>query len=175
MSRLPLANLDPAISERIAGLGGRPLNLYRLLGNQPRLLAAWVDFAYSLRSECRTSRILRELMILRTAQLANSAYEWHQHRIMARQAGVPEKQIAELAMWRGSTAFDAREQAALLLTEDIVAGHVQDATYKAVSEVFDDGEYIELVLTASFYVMVPRVLDAIAVTSEGESQVADHA
>jgi alkylhydroperoxidase family enzyme len=174
MSRLPFAELEPAVAERIAGLGGRPLNLYRVLGNQPQLLSAWIDFAYSLRSDCRTTRVLRELMILRTAQLANSAYEWHQHRIMARQAGVPERQIAELAMWRGSTAFDARERAALRLTEDVVAGHVEEETYKAVSEVFDNGEYIELVLTASFYVMVPRVLDAIAVTSEGEAPTAEH-
>jgi alkylhydroperoxidase family enzyme len=176
MSRLPYAEVAPAIADSIASLGGRPLNLYRVLGNQPRMLKAWVDFAYELRSACNTSRILRELMILRTAQLARSTYEWQQHRIMARKAGVPENQIAELAMWRGSRMFDDPERAALALTEAIVAGHVDDATYAAAARWFDEGEIIELVLTASFYVMVPRVLDAIAVTDEGEPEPdgADH-
>jgi alkylhydroperoxidase family enzyme len=174
MSRLPYAEIAPWISDRIAELGGRPLNLYRVIGNQPRMLKAWIDFAYELRSACETPRVLRELMILRTAQLARSTYEWHQHRIMASAAGVPEKKISELAMWRGSKAFDARERAALALTEAIVAGHVDDAVYEAAAGVFDHGEIIELVLTASFYVMVPRVLDAIAVTSEGEPEVEGH-
>ena len=174
MSRLPYAEIAPSIADRIAVLGGRPLNLYRVIGNQPRMLKAWIDFAYELRSACKTSRVLRELMILRTAQLAHSTYEWYQHRIMARAAGAPEKQIAELAMWRGSKAFDERERTALALTEAIFAGHVDDETYAAAARCFDAGEIIELVLTASFYVMVPRVLDAIAVTSEGEPEVDSH-
>src|SRR5262245_51043030 len=123
MSRLPYVDLSSPVAETIASLGGRPLNLYRVLGNQPRMLKAWIDFAYELRSACKTSRELRELMILRTAQLARSTYEWQQHRIMARAAGVPEKQIAELAMWRGSKVFNERERAALALTEAIVTGH----------------------------------------------------
>jgi len=168
MSRLPYAELDPALAEHIVTLGGRILNLYRLLGNQPRLLEAWIDFAYTLRRACTTSRVLRELMILRTAQLARSEYEWHQHRIMARQAGVPEEKVADLERWRESSLFDARERAALALTEEIVAGRVEDATHAAAMREFDRGEYVELVLTASFYVMVPRVLDAIGATAEGE-------
>jgi alkylhydroperoxidase family enzyme len=168
VSRLPYAEPTPMIAERISSLGGRPLNLYRVLGNQPDMLAAWIDFAYALRSKCKTSRTMRELMILRTAQLARSTYEWQQHRIMARAAGVPERQIAELAMWRGSNAFDESERAALALTEAIVAGRVDDEIYEQAAKSFDAGEVIELVLTASFYVMVPRVLDAIAVTAEGE-------
>ena len=168
MSRLPYAELDPALAEHIVTLGGRVLNLYRVLGNQPRLLEAWIDFAYTLRRACTTSRVLRELMILRTAQLARSDYEWHQHRIMARDAGVPDEKVAELAKWRESALFDAREQAALALTEAVVAGHVDDATYATAARQFNPGELIELILTASFYVMVPRILDAIAVTTEGE-------
>ena len=33
MSRLPYAEIAPSIADRIAELGGRPLNLYRVIGN----------------------------------------------------------------------------------------------------------------------------------------------
>lgn len=170
MSRVPYAEIDPALVEHITTLGGRVLNLYRMLGNHPRMLEAWIDFAYTLRRACTTSRVLRELMILRTAQLAQSDYEWHQHRIMAREAGVPDQKVEELANWRESKLFDARERAALELTEAIVAGRVDDATYARAAKEFSPSEMIELILTASFYCMVPRILDATALTTEGEEE-----
>ncbi len=140
MSRFAFANLEPALEEHIVTLGGRLLNLYRVLGNQPRLLEAWIDFAYTLRRACTTSRTLRELMILRTAQLEKSEYEWHQHRIMARDAGVPEEQVAALESWPTSRLFDERERQALALTEAVVRGRVDDQTFAACAKVFDPGE-----------------------------------
>jgi alkylhydroperoxidase family enzyme len=169
MARYDFVDVDAETARHITGMGGRILNLYRVLGHQPEMLKAWIDFAYRLRLACTTPRTLRELMILRTAQLASSSYEWHQHRIMAKEAGVPEHKVAELAMWRASSAFDARERAALALTEDMVAGRLADETHAAAAAVFSPAEMIELVLTAGYYCMVPRVLDAIAVTPDGES------
>jgi alkylhydroperoxidase family enzyme len=44
---------------------------------------------------------------------------------------VPDERVAELAMWRTSSLFDRREQAALALTEALVAGLVDDETFAA--------------------------------------------
>jgi alkylhydroperoxidase family enzyme len=107
-------------------------------------------------------------MILRTAQLTDSLYEWHQHRLMAEEAKVPERQVTELAMWRHSDAFDAPERAALAFTEAMVAGTVDDPTHAELARHFDAEACIELAMTASCYCMVPRILSAIAVTPAGE-------
>ena len=168
MPRYPLVELDPDTANHIAERGGRPLNLYRVLGNQPALLHAWIDFASALRYQCDTSRALRELLILRTAQLCHSAYQWEQHLSLARKAEVPEGQIGELESWRTSTLFDPRERAALALTEQVVACCVDETAHAAAALLFTPAEMIELVLTASFYSMVSRVLDAATVTSDGE-------
>ena len=166
--RYPLAEIPADIAADLAARGGTPFNLYKVLANAPKMLAAWIPFAWTLRAECRTPRVLRELMILRTAQLQSSAYEWHQHRIMARNAGVSEAQVAELAMWRASADFDPKEKAALGFTEAIVRGEVDDATHAALAQHFDREECLELTVTAAFYCMVARVLSAIAVTADGE-------
>lgn len=170
MPRVPLADFEPATKKRLEELWGTPPNLYRALGNHPALVAAWTEFARAIRYESRTPRALRELVILRGAQLMKSEYEWAQHLKMARKAGVREAQIAALADWKSSGEFDAREKAALALAEEVTNGRVTDATHREVLEHFDTQDFVELSLTAAFYAMVGRMLDAMEVRLEPEFQ-----
>lgn len=163
MQRVPNAEFEPALQKRLAGLWGKPVNLYRALGNHPALTAAWTEFANAIRHDSKTPRALREVMILRTAQVARSEYEWAHHLGMARDAGVSEEKIAALAGWRAAKAFDAKERAALALTEAVMACDVSDAVHAEVKRQFSDAEFVELSLTASFYAMVSRMLDAMRV------------
>jgi alkylhydroperoxidase family enzyme len=108
-------------------------------------------------------------MILRGAQLEGSAYEWHQHRRWARQQGVPPEQIEDLFFWRESPRFTDAECAALALTEAMMHGNVSDDVYAGLAKHFAPSEIIELALTAGFYAMVPRVLNALKVPIEEET------
>ncbi|OGA64132.1 MAG: hypothetical protein A3G81_01700 [Betaproteobacteria bacterium RIFCSPLOWO2_12_FULL_65_14] len=166
MQRVPLAEFEPALKKRLADLWGAPPNLYRALANHPNIIAAWAEFANTLRNGTRTPRTLRELVILRGAQLAKSEYEWAQHLKMARKAGVREAQIAALADWRKSAEFDAKEKAALAIADAVTEGRVSDDVYRDVSKHFDHHDYVELAVTAGFYAMVARTLDALGVQLE---------
>src|SRR5262245_5754412 len=160
MPRTPLADFEPALKKRLEELWGTPPNLYKALANHPPLIAAWAEFSKTLRYDTRTPRALRELVILRGAQLMRSEYEWAQHLAMARKAGVSEAQIQNLSAWRTSAHFDAREKAALALAEAVTQGHVNDAVYAGAKQHFDDHDYVELATVAAFYAMVGRMLDA---------------
>jgi alkylhydroperoxidase family enzyme len=161
-----MAEFEPALKKKLEALWGTPPNLYRALANHPKLLEAWSEFARVLRHESRTPRSLRELMILRGAQLMGSEYEWANHLEMARRVGVREAQIAALAGWRSSAEFDAREKAALALAEAITEGRVTDEVYQQVSQHFGAADFVELTLLAAFYAMVARTLDALRVELE---------
>jgi len=163
MQRVPMAEFEPKLKRRLEELWGKPVNLYRALGNQPALVAAWTEFFSALRHESSTPRALREVMILRTAQIARSEYEWAHHLGMARKAGVSEEKIAALAGWRASRLFDEKERAVLSLTEAVMACNVTDEVCAEVKRHFGDGEYVELCMTAAAYAMVSRMLDAICV------------
>lgn len=154
------------MQKRLEELWGAPPNLYRCLANHPRLVAAWSDFSRALRHDSRTPRALRELVILRGAQLMRSEYEWAQHLKMARNAGVRESQIAALANWKKSPEFDAKEKAALLLAEAVTQGKVSDEVHAEAMRHFDHHDYVELSITAAFYAMVGRMLDAMGVQLE---------
>ena len=165
MPRVPPAEFEPALRKRLEQLWGTPPNLYRCLANHPKLVAAWTEFARAIRYESRTPR---ELLILRGAQLMGSEYEWAQHLRMARTSGVREGQIAALATWRTSKEFDAREKAALALAEAVTQGRVDDDVVHEARRHFDEQDFVELSLTAAFYAMVGRMLDAMGVELEPE-------
>jgi len=168
MKRVPLAQFEPATRKRLEDLWGTPPNLYKALGNHPQLVAAWTEFARAIRYESETPRALREVLILRGAQIMGSEYEWAQHLRMARKAGVPDRQIDALASWKTSPEFDETEKDALAIAEDVTRGKVTDETYPQAMRHFDHKTYVELAMTAGFYAMVGRMLDAMGVQLEPE-------
>ena len=177
MARLPTISDDAAPAEvaklfdSVRARGVAVPNLYRVLANSPAMLRTWLDFAWSLRLDAKTPRPLRELMIMRGAQLAEAEYEWAHHWSMASEAGVPEVKLRALAAWRDSDLFDVDERAVLRLADEV-------ATHAAASEEclaglksrFAADAVIELVLTASFYVCVGRFLKSLAIDVEPDYQ-----
>ena len=161
-----MAEFEPVLKKRLEELWGTPPNLYRGLANHPAIVAAWTEFANTLRHGSRTPRPLRELVILRGAQLCGSEYEWAQHLNMARKAGVREAQIAALARWKASSEFSEKEKAALALAEAVTQGRVTDEVYREAKRHFDHHDYVELAVTAGFYAMVARTLDALGIQLE---------
>ena len=162
---------DPRIADvyqalKAGGHKGFP-NLYRLLGHAPAMLKAWCGLAWPLRTAATTPRALRELMILRGAQITGAEYEWVHHGPMARAAGVSQQKIEALGEWRTSTRFNAPERAALRLADEITNG--PGASPEAMTEArahFSESEIVELALTASFYVCVSRMLHTLNVPLE---------
>ena len=51
---IPLAPLPESVAARVQQAGAPGVNLYRALAHAPRLLDAWIDFAWALREQCDT-------------------------------------------------------------------------------------------------------------------------
>ena len=153
---------DPAVQRMFAEVRARGIpvpNLYRVLGNAPEMLRAWLDFAWPLRLNAKTPRAIRELLILRGAQVSGARYEWVHHVPMALAAGVPQAKVDALDGWQQSALFDDTERAVLRVAEEVTRG--PGASADAIEQLkrhFDAEAVVELVLTASFYVCVSRVL-----------------
>lgn len=172
LSLLPLDTDDPQLAELfdwVRGQGVEVPALYRVIGHQPALLKAWIAFAWSLRLEAETPRALRELLIMRGAQLQGVAYEWAHHWPMALQAGVPEDKLRALATWTSSDLFDAEERLVLQLADEVAGGSGGgEDTMAGLRAHFGDAAAVELALTASFYVCVARFLATIDLELEPE-------
>lgn len=167
--RLPLRQLPGASTARLRELGGKPINLYRTLAANPEMLDAWIEFAWALRGARATDRALRELVILRVARLTGSEYQWSSHVLMARAAGVGEDAIAGLDRWRDADVYDERERAALACVDAMHRGDVDDATFAGLRSHFSDREIVEVTLTASAYLGLATLLDALRVPPDGSA------
>jgi alkylhydroperoxidase family enzyme len=136
--------------------------LYRTLGNAPAMLQAWTGMAWPLRHDATSPRGLRELLIMRVAQLTVASFEWLSHWDMAVKHGVSVAQLEQLDRWRDSDLFSPDERAALALADELTTGlDVADDTWAALAERFPPSELVELVLTVSFYACVSRALHAL--------------
>jgi len=162
---------DPVVAEVFAGFaaeGRDPIALYRVLAHSPRMLRAYAGLARGLRYEAETPRPLRELMILRVAQLTGSDYEWAHHRAMAEQSGVAAEKVAALGAWRSSDLFDEGERAALRAVEEIHDIELTDESFAALERAFGASASVELVLLGAFYETVARVIQALGLEVEPE-------
>lgn len=169
---VPMDTQDPVLSKIFADVRGYGIevpNLYRTLGLSPTMLRAWVDFAWTMRLQSTTSRALREIMILRSAQVSGTDYEWVHHVPMGLEAGLSQEKIDAIAEWRQSELFDEKERAALLVSEEITRGPGASAEAMArLGEFFPPREVMELVLTLSLYACVSRIINTMGVDIEDD-------
>jgi len=141
--------------------------LYRTLANAPAMLRAWTGLAWPLRNQATVARGLRELIIMRVAQLTQAAFEWMAHWDMAMKHGVTAEQLVELGHWHASQRFEADQRLVLAMVDELTDDlDITDPTWAALAERFAPGELVELVLTASYYSCVSRVLRGLRIDAD---------
>jgi alkylhydroperoxidase family enzyme len=173
-SRVPQVADEPsdarvaAIYERFAREGRPPIALYRALANAPGLLEPYSALAQALRHDATTPRDLRELVILRVAHLTGSDYEWSHHRKMAEREGIGEAKLRALPRWQDSDAFSEAERAALHLADATHDMAVSDEILASLSRFFAPAQVVELVMLASLYEAVARMIQGLGIQVEEE-------
>jgi alkylhydroperoxidase family enzyme len=165
-ARLPLVT-DPAMLDEIKERTGRLANLTRVLAHSPALMRASYDMALVIRNEFTLPRALVELLILHTAQLTNSTYEWWQHVPMALASGVSQDQIDQLTNWRTSNAFSESERAALAYCDKAATNsEAGDQEFALLRRHFNDRQVVEIAAVICHYVGLAHLIRALGVQVE---------
>ena len=172
-ARVPLVAPDTKdaivgpIFDAIRSRGGQPLNMHRAVANSPKIFKSYVDMAITLRTAATTPRADRELIILRTAQLAGGEYEFAQHRPMAVSCGMTAAQLDALGQWRTSKAFSDKQRAILAYADGMASPKgVDDAVFADLRKYYNDQEIVELTVTSAFYGAVAQITRALSVKLE---------
>jgi len=168
VARLPYADLDGVdqapLVQRIVAERGSVLHLYQMLLHSPPLAEGWLAYLTAVRHKLTIGGALRELIIMRVAQLNGAPYEADQHQPIALQEGVTPAQLDALASWAGADCFDATERAVLRLTDAMTRDIHFDATLlAAVHERLGERGTVEAVATIAAYNMVSRFLEALQI------------
>lgn len=166
MANLPYADLSTPetqrLVQRIVAERGSVLHLYQMLLHSPPLAEGWLAFLTAVRQQLSLPGDLRELVIMRVAQLNGAPYEAQQHAPIALKEGVSSLQLAALPEWPTSTAFDARQRAVLTLCDTMTRQvQVPRDTLLAVQQHLGEKQTVELAATIAAYNMVSRFLEAL--------------
>lgn len=176
MARVPLVQDDDEAA-RAGGIfdtfkdeGRDPSDIFRALANVPGLMMAHRALPQALRGRESCPPALRELAVLRLAQLVGSAYEWSHHRPMALAAGVTADQAAALAGWRESAFFGPAERLVLTAAEAVHEMAVTDELFGELEAALGRPGAIELIVVISQYEAVARIIQALGVEVEADHQ-----
>ncbi|HVY86634.1 MAG TPA: carboxymuconolactone decarboxylase family protein [Caulobacterales bacterium] len=94
--------------------------------------------------EAGLEKALVELIKVRASQLNQCAFCLQFHINLARQNGVPQAKLDQVAAWRESALFTDRERAALAWTETLTAlgpSAANDVDYDAMRAHFDEAQW----------------------------------
>jgi AhpD family alkylhydroperoxidase len=147
--------------------GREILNLHRAVARSPSSLRNFLRLGTSLLVHGQLPPNLRELAILRIAQITGADYEWAHHVPLAKQAGVSDAQVQALSDWRSSDAFNARERSVLAYSEAVVTTRdVPDDVFEAVRSQLGEDDVVELTLVCGYWNMVACLLLALKIDLE---------
>ena len=145
---------------------GRPLNIFLTLAKNPPLFEVFTRFGSHLLFKGSLPPREREIVILRVGWRAQSEYEFGQHTVIGKQAGLTDDEVARLAR-PGADGWSDDDAALLRLADDLCdADVVSDDTWKMLTGRWDEAQLLELLMLAGYYRLVSGVLNSAGVALE---------
>lgn len=168
MARVPYVDPETAPPTTAAALQSMPrMNVFGLMANAESAFVPWLRLGGALLNDLTIDPVLRELVILQIGRLA-ARYEWEQHELIGRAAGVTDEQVA--ALERGeitADCFTPVQQAALAFAADMVRdGEVPDDHYAALAAHLDARGVVEVAVLAAQYLGLARIMTALQIDSD---------
>lgn len=163
---LPPKQWPPAMRDALAAMNppvrrhaqiateGRPkgLNVLGALAYHPELARAFFTFNGHLLSATSLTPRQRELLILRTAVLRQSEYEWAQHVVIAGDVGISGSEVTAIAWGPDASTWSQIDAALLRCADELVAdGMIGDATWATLSAELSTEQILDVIFTVGAY------------------------
>jgi 4-carboxymuconolactone decarboxylase len=144
-------------------VGGRDLNLFKVLMHHPKLTKRWAVFAGHIMAKQTVPVRERELLILRIGWLNQAPYEWAQHVEIAKRAGITEAEIERVKQGPKGT-WSIHEAALLQAADDLFESSViSDSTWDTLGSKYSTEQMMDIVFTIGQYNLVSWALNSFGV------------
>jgi 4-carboxymuconolactone decarboxylase len=146
----------------------RPLlNLYATMLNHPKLYGPRLKFGSYLQRDSLLPPKTRELLIMRTAWLTRTDYEWGHHVEPAQKAGFSDEEIGRIAHGPDAPGW-SEEHAAVLRAADELRreAFISARTWTTLAKYYDTQRLIEIIYTSGGYTMTALALNSLGIQLE---------
>lgn len=142
------------------------MNVFATVVRNEGLFARWTPFLGRLLAGKLPARD-REILILRTGWLCRSEYEWGQHDLIGREAGLTESDLRRIVRGPDSDGWSPPERLLLRATDEMHERFaVSDDTWTGLADQYDEAQLIEIPMVVGHYHMVAFVLNTLRVQRE---------
>jgi AhpD family alkylhydroperoxidase len=157
---LAISDWDPGLAPIAAEMRGSPLNVHKLMANNPELLRAWWSFRMHVVSGGKLSQRHRELIVLRVAVLMKCWYEWASHVERGLKAGLSSREIECIRLAIIPNEWDLADQLILRATDECFVRHrIATATLAAMRAWFTAPELMDLIAIFGAYVILGTTIN----------------
>src|SRR5687768_8271244 len=166
---LPPDEQDDQARELLAGAsapGSAASNIFTTLVRHPGLFRKWMPFGGKLLAGKLSPRD-RELLILRTGWRCRSPYEWGQHVLIARRAGITDAEIERVKEGPDAPEWDPFDATLIRAADELHDDHVlSDETWSSLAARYDERQLIEVPMVVGHYHLVAFTLNSLGVQRE---------
>lgn len=146
---------------------GNILNIFKTLANHPDLARRWMVFANHILGKSKLPVRERELIILRIGYLCQAGYEWGQHVLIAREAGMSDDEIRSAKTGPDTPGLSELDRLLLQATDELHAdAHVSDATWQGLAQHLSTQQLMDVVFTVGQYNLVSMALNSFGVQAD---------
>lgn len=146
------------------GSPDKVFNIVKTLIRYPELFKAWLGFANHVLFNSSLPPRDREIVILRIGWLCQSGYEFGQHILIGREAGLNDGEIKAIAEGDAAANWSEAERTLIKATDELHAdAFISNATFAELQEHFEEKQIFDVIFAVGQYNMVSMALNSTGV------------
>jgi 4-carboxymuconolactone decarboxylase len=138
----------------------RGVNGLTLLLHHPALAKAFLTFNNHVAIASSLSRRIRELLILRISWLRRAEYEFVQHVVLGKRAGLTDAEIDRITKGADAPGWEPIDAALVRAVDELLAdARIADKTWDVLAAHFDKKQMMDLVYCIGCYEILAMVFN----------------
>ena len=143
---------------------GTVFNIFKTLSHHPDLFRRWLVFGNHVLFKSTLPPRERELVILRIGWLCEAEYEWAQHVLIGKEAGLTAEEIERIKAGPNARGWSEADKLLLQATDELRKdAFITDATWNGLCQHFDTKQLMDVVFAVGQYNLVSMALNTLGV------------
>ena len=143
---------------------GTVFNIFKTLSHHPDLFRRWLVFGNHVLFKSTLPPRERELIILRIGWLCEAEYEWAQHVLIGKEAGLTAEEIDRIKAGPNARGWSEADKLLLQATDELRKdAFITDATWNGLCQHFDKKQLMDVVFAVGQYNLVSMALNTLGV------------
>lgn len=143
---------------------GTVFNIFKTLSHHPDLFRRWLVFGNHVLFKSTLPPRERELIILRIGWLCEAEYEWAQHVLIGKEAGLTAEEIDRIKAGPNARGWSEADKLLLQATDELRKdAFITDATWNGLCRHFDTKQLMDVVFAVGQYNLVSMALNTLGV------------